>query len=281
MPRRKRYRALDLQQLTLSSRSSSPFYKSDTSGRRDSFSSQTTGDRIRGLLNPGSSPPLELPDSCILTSSSRQALEILQFGSSSTSTRSAPETERHSLEKSPKLSVLLESDFPPLKPTSLKLVNPVETSFTRRCITSPVRLQRSKSLEPPSSSVRDLQPRSGYTSPLEYISNRQGGANQQPDKDSHPANCESRLPSHHQAKIASCKVSRRVYTEPGDRLGRNDMASAFPQMSGDARRHYSSGSNRYENRPPVNRQTPCKNGPLCRKFQEGSLMCPHQLCVSL
>lgn len=50
-------------------------------------------------------------------------------------------------------------------------------------------------------------------------------------------------------------------------LCRDDMASGFSQMSGDARRHWS--GNRYENRPPVSRSTPCKNGPLCRKYQEG------------
>jgi len=53
---------------------------------------------------------------------------------------------------------------------------------------------------------------------------------------------------------------------------RYDMASAFPQMSGDARRHFPSGPNRYENRAPVGRPTTCKNGPLCRKYQEGLIL---------
>ena len=51
---------------------------------------------------------------------------------------------------------------------------------------------------------------------------------------------------------------------------RDDMASAVPRMSGDARRYNSSGTARYENKPPMN-QSPqlCKNGPHCRKHKEG------------
>ncbi|KAM0713616.1 hypothetical protein Q7P37_010578 [Cladosporium fusiforme] len=249
MPRKK-YRTLDLQQLTVSSRSTSPYYNaSDTSGRRDSFSSQTTSDRIRGPLDPGPSPPLELPDSCILTSSSRQALEVLRFGSSSTSAYSTSRNERPSLEQSPKLRILLESDFPPLKPTSLHLSNFVDGDSERRCVTSPEPLQRSKSLEPPTNLIQDHQAPSRHSSPLQYVSDRHGGSNSQPDRDSRPTRSDTRLVTRFQNNPAR-KVTRRVFTEPGDRRGRNDMASAFPQMSGDARRHYPSGSTRYENRPP-------------------------------
>jgi len=47
------------------------------------------------------------------------------------------------------------------------------------------------------------------------------------------------------------------------------MATGFHRMSGDARRHPSSSSfNRSENRPPMNNVL-CRNGPQCRKFQEG------------
>ena len=51
---------------------------------------------------------------------------------------------------------------------------------------------------------------------------------------------------------------------------RDDMASAVPRMSGDARRYNSSGTARYENKPPMT-QSPqlCKNGPHCRKWKEG------------
>ena len=49
---------------------------------------------------------------------------------------------------------------------------------------------------------------------------------------------------------------------------RNDMAAGFQRMSGDARRYPSSNLNRSENRPPMNNVL-CRNGPQCRKFQEG------------
>ena len=53
---------------------------------------------------------------------------------------------------------------------------------------------------------------------------------------------------------------------------RDDMATAFPRTSGDARRYpsssSSSGPHRLENRPPMSTVL-CRNGPQCRKFQEG------------
>lgn len=48
----------------------------------------------------------------------------------------------------------------------------------------------------------------------------------------------------------------------------NDMAAAFQRMSGDARRYPSSNYSRPENRPPMSNVL-CRNGPQCRKFQEG------------
>lgn len=48
----------------------------------------------------------------------------------------------------------------------------------------------------------------------------------------------------------------------------DDMAAGFQRMSGDARRYPSSNFNRTENRPPMNNVL-CRNGPQCRKFQEG------------
>lgn len=48
-----------------------------------------------------------------------------------------------------------------------------------------------------------------------------------------------------------------------------DMAAGFQRMSGDARRFQSSsGLNRSENRAPMSNVL-CRNGPQCRKFQEG------------
>lgn len=281
MPRKK-YRALDLQQLTLPSRSTtSPFYNtSDAPARHDSFSSQSAGDRLQKLLDPGSSPPLELPDTCILTSSSRRALELLRFGSLSTSASStSSKNEGLSLEHSPRLPFLLDTDFPPLNRSSSNLRDSVDDSLETRLVTSPERLQRSRSLEPISYSFLNPRTRSWRASPLQTVSLEREEVDPQPTCNSDPVEPTTRFLAEYQATTA-LKGQRRVFTEPGDRRGRNDMASAFPQMSGDARRHYPSGSNRYENRPPVNRQTPCKNGPLCRKFQEGSLLCACLLYAS-
>jgi len=53
--------------------------------------------------------------------------------------------------------------------------------------------------------------------------------------------------------------------------GSNDMAAVFPMQSGDARRHPSAShrNNRLENQRPMSNQL-CRNGPQCRKFQEGT-----------
>lgn len=52
----------------------------------------------------------------------------------------------------------------------------------------------------------------------------------------------------------------------------NDMAAGFQRMSGDARRYPSSSASttyRSENRAPMSNVL-CRNGPQCRKFQEGN-----------
>ncbi len=48
----------------------------------------------------------------------------------------------------------------------------------------------------------------------------------------------------------------------------DDMAAGFHRLSGDARRYPSSTFVRGENRPPMNNIL-CRNGPQCRKYQEG------------
>ncbi|WPH03530.1 PAB-dependent poly(A)-specific ribonuclease subunit pan3 [Acrodontium crateriforme] len=53
---------------------------------------------------------------------------------------------------------------------------------------------------------------------------------------------------------------------------RNDMAAGFQRISGDARRYSpqsSNNSSRFETRPSMN-HTLCRNGPQCRKYQEGT-----------
>ncbi|KAK3679109.1 PAB-dependent poly(A)-specific ribonuclease subunit 3 [Vermiconidia calcicola] len=49
----------------------------------------------------------------------------------------------------------------------------------------------------------------------------------------------------------------------------DDMAAGFQRVSGDARRYPSSSFTRTENRPPMGTVL-CRNGPQCRKFQEGT-----------
>jgi len=51
-------------------------------------------------------------------------------------------------------------------------------------------------------------------------------------------------------------------------MSSNDMAAGFQRTSGDARRYITTNPVRTENRPPMNGVL-CRNGPQCRKFQEG------------
>ncbi|CAK4030109.1 related to PAB-dependent poly(A)-specific ribonuclease subunit pan3 [Lecanosticta acicola] len=57
--------------------------------------------------------------------------------------------------------------------------------------------------------------------------------------------------------------------------GSDDMANASFRMSGDGRR-----SNRYENRPPAS-SILCRNGPQCRKYQEGTCNYNHDFGNSM
>ena len=61
-------------------------------------------------------------------------------------------------------------------------------------------------------------------------------------------------------------VNTHLSLEP--RPSRDDMAAGFQRVSGDARRYPSSNLTRSENRPPMSNVL-CRNGPQCRKFQEG------------
>lgn len=61
----------------------------------------------------------------------------------------------------------------------------------------------------------------------------------------------------------------RITVEEAPAECRDDMATGYQRMSGDARRYPSSNSGRNENRPPMNNVL-CRNGPQCRKFQEGA-----------
>lgn len=72
--------------------------------------------------------------------------------------------------------------------------------------------------------------------------------------------------SQHQSEFF---YSHQRATEAGSQIQcGDDMAAGFQRMSGDARKYPSSNLNRSENRPPMSNIL-CRNGPQCRKFQEG------------
>lgn len=267
MPR-KRYRALDLQQLTSPQRSRSLSYHArDQLERSDSLLSE---DRNSALVNPSSvdSESLKLPNTCILGPSSRQALEQLRFGSASKAIEPTAVKLRPSLVKPLEPRIFLESEFPPL---SQSLSDPPDTAYQRRCVTSPeLEHQLCSLLSTSTSSCWTSDTCSDGAVPFDLISHPADlHIAQSPPQN--PVESTEQPPVHCRDTLAR-KELRAVSADSAKHSFRNDMASAFPQMSGDARRHYPSGSNRYENRPPVNRQTSCKNGPLCRKYQEGRLM---------
>lgn len=276
MPRRK-YRALDLQQLTspFKLRSTSSYHPPNFLDRRDSFFSEQTTCKHPPSPPKTSTPggeSLELPDSCILRPSSRQALELLRFGSSTPSVNLITTSESLSTEHSYRPRIFLESDFPPLSQGSSRS-DSIDNRAQRRCVTLPEPSQHNQLYED-SASISDFDTRSertATTEPTPY-SESYSGSEHSLQINSKPAftavESARRLSARFRHKFTR-RDSTPNSTESGKYWCRNDMASAFPQMSGDARRHYQSGSTRFENRPPVNRQTPCKNGPLCRKFQEG------------
>lgn len=270
MPRKK-YRALDLQQLTSPRRSRSLSDRAcDHLDRSDSLLSEN---RNSALVNTSStnSESLKLPNTCILGPSSRQALELLRFGSASKAIETPAANSSPSLVKPLEPRIFLESEFPPL---SQSLSHPPDSGHPRRCVTSPELGHQPHPLLSPSVSSWTFDTCSEGTVPLDLISNPDCGLDLHLAPNSAQTSIESTelLPVHRRDTLPRSELCA-VSADSAKRSFRNDMASAFPQMSGDARRHYPSGSNRYENRPPVNRQTSCKNGPLCRKFQEGRLMC--------
>jgi hypothetical protein len=277
MPRKK-YTALDIQHLTTSSsRSTSPLHTAPESC--DFFLSAPScipRDRAVSLPLSTERDPLKLPDYCIPKPTSISALELLRFGSLEKAVKPSPDKELLPPEKPPEPPeplVFAESDFPPLTKFPLHTSDLVDIKSGRRCITLPEFRQRqyhrasSAPLRKPENRNRKQTSRS-----VRYSNN---GTDSQGNRKTPSVLIE---PGDTSPERVADKPSRRDSlcppVEVSKRRARNDMASAFPQMSGDARRHYPSGSTRFENRPPVNRATPCKNGPLCRKFQEGWIQCP-------
>jgi hypothetical protein len=274
------YRALDSQRLTLPSRSTSP--ASSSSAERHEilwpdFSESTflcRRGRVRSELFSPDQLPLELPDTYLSNIASRSALEKLRFGSSETARDKNPANEDCLTEKPTEDGIFLESDFPPLQRHSSTLPISVDSGFEQRRITPPEAHYHRCSHRVSSAPVPDLRIRSRKPT-LRSIRHRDGGLD---NRSSQPASLAPVKIDEPKTVDAITKTSRKdsILTPIGadQRRIRNDMASAFTQMSGDARRHYPSGTPRYENRPPVNRATPCKNGPLCRKFQEGRIPYP-------
>ena len=277
MPR-KRYTALDMQHLTSSSRSTSPLHTAPE--RCDSFlfeSSCIPRDRAVSLPLSTEQLPLQLPDYCIPKPTSISALELLRFGSLEQAVNPSFNKEPLPPAKPPELPeplVFAESDFPPLTsllPLPSDLVN---TKSGRRCITLPESWQQRQYHRASSAPHRRPETRTRKQTSRSIRYSNIGTASQG-NRRKPPVLIEPGDTSPEQvANKPSRKDSLCPPVEFRKRRARNDMASAFPQMSGDARRHYPSGSTRFENRPPVNRATPCKNGPLCRKFQEGWILCP-------
>lgn len=274
MPRRE-YRALDPQQLTLPSRSTSPS-SSNSSERRETlwpgFTESTflyRRGRVRSQLFSPGQHPLELPNTYLPKTASRPALEQLRFGSSELARDTNPVNEFSSAEKPTEAGIFLESDFPPLQRHSSALPIIVDSGFEQRRITPPEARHHRCSRRIYSAPISDYRTRSRKPT-LRSIRYRDGALDSQSSQHATLAPIGVEGPD---SVDATTKTSRKdsilTQIEAEQRRIRNDMASAFTQMSGDARRHYPSGTPRYENRPPVNRATPCKNGPLCRKFQEG------------
>jgi len=278
MPR-KRYTALDIQQhLTSSSRSTSPLHT--TPERCDFFlseSSCTPRDRAVSLPLSTEHDPLKLLDYCIPKPTSISALELLRFGSQEQAVKSSFNKQSLPPAKPPEPPeplVFAESDFPPLRKHLPQPSDLVDIKFRRRCITLPESWQQSQYHRASSAPHRkpETRTRKQTSRSIRYSNN---GADSQGNRKTPSVLIGPVNTSPEQlADKPSRKDSLCPPVEVRKRRARNDMASAFPQMSGDARRHYPSGSTRFENRPPVNRATPCKNGPLCRKFQEGWILCP-------
>lgn len=273
MPRTK-YHALDIQQLTLPSRSTSPIICAPE--RRNSPFSDSCCNRGQAFPHRFTSEQdhLELPNSCLAKPASRRALEQLRFGSLQLSHVGSTVDEVLLPEKPAGTLVFVESDFPPLQQSPSTLSNIVESDHEKRRVTSPEVFQQHRTYRTSSAPVCDLQIRSRKPT-LRSIRYRGGEFDRQSIATAILAPDDTQKSDSARPTVESFrKDSVFVPVEVEKRRARNDMASALPQMSGDARRHYPSGAARYENRPPVNRATPCKNGPLCRKFQEGWIMCP-------
>ena len=277
MPRRK-YRALDSQQLTVPSRSASPTSQ-DSYEHSETFWSDLAGSTLfcrrgRNHLFTPDQHPLELPPSYIRKSASRPALEQLRFGSSGVAADQDSVDDVTSSNQSTESRIFSESDFPPLQRYSSTLSIIVDSGFERRRVSLPETqnqhyYHRNLSAPVPDSRIGSKKPT------LRSTRYRDRGSDYQTSQHTSlsPVKIDD-LSSVDATTKSLRKDSILTPVEAETRRVRHDMASAFPQMSGDARRHYPSGTPRYENRPPVNRATPCKNGPLCRKFQEGWTPCP-------
>jgi hypothetical protein len=270
-------RALDSQQLTFVLRSISP--TSNSSDRRDSFFSESRCNRGRAFSHPFTSyqDPLQLPGCYTPKSAFRPALEQLRFGSLEHTSDTTSTHDSFPPEKTTEVQIFSDSDFPPLEQAPSTTSAIVDSSFAKRRVTLPEAQQKRSYVRTSSAPLQVTRTRSRKPT-LRSIRYRDNEIDNQRSRQATLAPFEADDSIYIGATAhSSRKDSILPLVEAEKRRVRNDMASAFTQMSGDARRHYPSGTTRYENRPPVNRATPCKNGPLCRKSQEGLISCPLQL----
>jgi hypothetical protein len=275
---RRKYRALESQQLTFPSRSASPT-SSNSPELSETFWSDIAESTLlyrRGQAHLFTSDqrPLELPDSYNPRTASRPALEQLRFGSSGFAVDKDSANDTTSSDQSTEARIFSESDYPPLQRISPTIPIIVDSGSERRRVTLPETHHQHCYHRTSSAPISDSRVCSRKPT-LRSIRYRDRGTANHISQQASLAPVEVDYTDSVDATTKSLrKDSILAPVEAEKRRIRNDMASAFPQMSGDARRHYPSGTPRYENRPPVNRATPCKNGPLCRKFQEGWTPCP-------
>lgn len=268
MPRKK-YRPVHMRELTTVSRVSWGHPTKASYRRAFTFNSGPSSRERRSqhLLTPEDAAFGPLP-STVAPAYTQASLDQFELKLTQASLESEP---RHLYPSfgDPPPCIFLESDFPPLPASYCESVVGNSRKQQRRSVTLPEPLLGVGSEVPhqrpwswASRSERPASPES-TTSGLGAVVHRTV---------SEPCPDETKWPS---AELPDC-FARSVQVdsaldveEPVVYTARYAMASAYPQMSGDARRHFSSGPNRYENRAPVGRPTTCKNGPLCRKYQEG------------
>lgn len=271
MPRKK-YRPVDMRELTKVSRKPDPSLglPTETSNRRAfTFNSgPSSRNRRPQPLAPGEGGEFGPLLSTIVPTYLQISHDHLGPERAEASLELEPRHLYSSLGDPPPC-VFLESDFPPLPASDNESIVAISTRQQRRSVTLPEPLEGLGTGDPPRSSLWSWASRSERPASPESTVSRLSAVGNRPSSEPGPNETEwvsEGFPDYFARLLR--KDSALDVLEPVVYTARHAMASAYPQMSGDARRHFSSGPHRYENRAPV-RPTTCKNGPLCRKYQEG------------